>query len=576
MIVFHQASIQSPDHQDLFFIEKFVLDKGHRYGLIGPNGSGKTTFFSQCAKLPSVLLCPQKIPAPMQQMSWNDAVASLEGIFDYDGFYQTLELFEIPADCLIGTLSGGQQRIGLLAWTLFQHANHYLLDEPTNHLDLKGILWLEDYLSKNEHSILIISHDRAFLDNVVSGYWAIYDKKMRFYPGQFEDFLLKREQEEATLAQERTKKVISLAQEERYRERGVTARRKRNQKRVQRLYDLRAELSATQASSSKMRLDLVEFQNKGHKAQRLIEIKNYNLFDSSTRQNFTATLTRADRIALVGPNGCGKTTFLKGILNPDDEQVIFCRSLKVAYIDQQRRYDPEKTLLQHLSIDPHQMTIETPQGEQQVHPAVYLQRFGFLPDDLTTPYGQLSGGQQMKMALALSFVNYPDVLVLDEPTNDLDQESLEDLADWLGDYQGLVLFVSHDRYFIDQCATATWYWTAAGLIAHSGGVDADLLNKTLSFRRTQLHLQEPSGRSVLTSKSKSECEAKLLVKELAKIEKELDKLENEIKKIDILLSQAYENSNQDSAIKTLLGSRSSVQKQLDALWEEWEHKSSIQ
>ncbi|MBM4223031.1 MAG: ABC-F family ATP-binding cassette domain-containing protein [Gammaproteobacteria bacterium] len=576
-----QKTTVTTESADLFSIPKFIMKPGDRVGLIGVNGAGKSVFIKQLIDrvLPNqahIAYCSQVIPQQFLNLTFNDIVTQYTGIFNFEMFYQWMDTFHLPSDKPLSELSGGQKRQGILFYTLSQQADFYFFDEPTNHLDLRMIIWLENELKNSQRSYLIISHDRAFLEACVDGYWAIHERMLRFYPGKWSDYEEIRVCEEQTLEQERAKQRVVLAQEERYRERGVTARRKRNQKRVQRLQEIRATMKNDMNSAKSARLNLQQ-HNTSHMpaSQMLIRFNNYIPYFFRTNAcsiqlaPIERTLSRQDRIALVGPNGCGKTTFLNALCKQLDG-VEHLRTMRIAVIDQLRTLDPSRTVWSLLTDDYDEVQIENPSvGVRKMHPAPYAEQFGIDKDNLWTPYGKLSGGQQFKVCLAREMRLYPDVLIFDEPTNDLDQESLEELADWLEQHKGLVIFVSHDRYFIDQCATETWTWTPRHILMDVGGISDEVLRVSLHAWASEKNVNDRSSASVTTKSTP----VKVIPndKQLAQVEKAIAECEKFLTQYDQELSLAYsQNTVDDERIAKILSSQQQKQQQLERLYKEWE------
>jgi len=582
MISLQQTPL-SIDGEALFTIPKFIFQDRDRVGLIAANGLGKTTFLHALANksLPhnaTIALCPQKTPLEWLDQSWNDRVMEAPPLFQFQLFYDLTDQFQISVERPLSTLSGGQQRLGLICYVACQQAMHYLFDEPTNHLDLPTIAWLEKFLQKHCASYMIISHDRAFLEAITQGCWAIHENLLRYYAGNFEAYLEKRQEEEQSLEHQRQRNEVRLSQEERYRERGVTGRRKRNQKRVERLHELRDILSQTNHVAS-MNLQQTSSGAKGARPQQLIRFINYKpaqVFKSGEIRHDTTierALTRSDRIVLVGPNGCGKTTFLKAIQN-QVEGIEYCRPLVIESIDQHRLLDPKKTLLEHLTDDPHQITLQTSQGIQTVHPASYLEPFALTRNEFSIPYAKLSGGQQIKLCLALALMKNPDVLILDEPTNDLDSESLEELADWMAQYQGLVIVVSHDRYFIDQCATETWYWTTNGIYIHTGGIDSHLLARLETLDRSTAKASKSSKESKQNNNSGSDSgTSEPQSKKVEKIEKRIAQLETELAELNHKMLDYGPEEYNSPTMKKCVQKHAELSERLEKTILQWEELS---
>ena len=367
---------------------------------------------------------------------------------------ETLQRLHLPRDAQVGTLSGGTRKRVALAQALVARPDVLLLDEPTNHLDMDSILWLEDLLNGFKGSVVTISHDRAFLDAVCTRIVELDRGLLRSYPG---NFALYQQQKEEQLAQEA---VISaradklLAQEEVWIRKGVEARRTRSQSRVARLHKLRAERTARREALGSVRMDIASGVPSGKIVAELTEVsKRYG--DKVIVRDFSATILRGDKVGLIGPNGAGKTTLLKLILGeiaPDSGSVRQGANLQVAYFDQMREaLDLNATLEDFIS--PGSEWIEI--GSRKQHVKSYLGDFLFSPARAASPVRSLSGGERNRLLLARLFARPANVLVLDEPTNDLDIDTLELLEELLQNYEGTVFLVSHDRAFLDNVVTST-------------------------------------------------------------------------------------------------------------------------
>ena len=367
---------------------------------------------------------------------------------------ETLQRLHLPRDAQVGTLSGGTRKRVALAQALVARPDVLLLDEPTNHLDVDSILWLEDLLKSFKGSVVTISHDRAFLDAVCTRIVELDRGLLRSYPG---NFALYQQQKEEQLAQEA---VISaradklLAQEEVWIRKGVEARRTRSQSRVARLHKLRAERTARREALGSVRMDIASGVPSGKVVAELTEVsKRYG--DKVIVRDFSATILRGDKVGLIGPNGAGKTTLLKLILGeiaPDSGSVRQGANLQVAYFDQMREaLDLNATLEDFIS--PGSEWIEI--GSRKQHVKSYLGDFLFSPARAASPVRSLSGGERNRLLLARLFARPANVLVLDEPTNDLDIDTLELLEELLQNYEGTVFLVSHDREFLDNVVTST-------------------------------------------------------------------------------------------------------------------------
>lgn len=546
----------------LFNIPMFQLAHGNRVALLAPNGTGKSVFMRQLvaneiAHNMRLAYCPQQLPLQRREKSLLQWLETADDDFNVHEYYRLCQFFGLDLDRPVLTFSGGQERKAALAYALCQNAEIFLFDEPTNHLDVSSIVWLENYIKSKLQSYMIISHDLTFLENIVDGYWAIHENKLRYYEGDYAAYLSKRETEENSLATEHTRKLLALKAEERYRERGVTARRSRNQRRVEKLKSLREEIKSKPRSTS---LQFSDFTSSSMPASQMI-IKLTEFVPTYFQEGravdlfaLTRMITRKDRIAIVGENGKGKTTLLKRLLNIEEANVEHRFNIQVSTLDQQRLLDPESTPIEIVASGRTEIAIQTDDKEHFLHPLSYLKRFGLQTDQAMTQYGKLSGGEKMKVCLAKALAKPVDVLVLDEPTNDLDIEAVEELAELLTQFNGLVLLVTHDRYLIDQCATETWYLTSKELVIHPGGFEARFLEDTANIKNKQ--------------GSSSTKENRIQIK---KIMKEIEKNEAKLSEIEIKLTDngLYSKDSQGK-LKSLQDSKSALCEHIDRLYREWE------
>ena len=481
------------DHAD------FALESSERVGLIGRNGTGKSSLLKilagfekpddgnlqlqQNLRLAYVaqepVLAPESTVFESVRTGLNTVIDLIERYTQGDGnlgqlqdaielqdgwnweqrVNETLHRLHLDPDAQIKALSGGTRKRVALAQALVTQPDVLLLDEPTNHLDLDSIMWLETLLLEFKGSIVTITHDRTFLDRVATRIVELDRGRLNSYPGNFTTYLTLKEEQ---LAQET---VISakadklLAQEEVWVRKGVEARRTRSQSRITRLQQLRAQRSARRDAVGSVRMDIASGAPSGKLVAELTDVSK-SFGGRTVVRNFSATILRGDKIGLIGANGAGKTTLLKlilGELMPDSGKVRQGANLQVAYFDQMRNaLDLDATLEDFIS--PGSEWIEI--GNKRQHVKSYLGDFLFSPARANSPVRSLSGGERNRLLLARLFARPANVLVLDEPTNDLDIDTLDLLEELLQDYPGTVFLVSHDRTFLDNVVTST--------IAHEG------------------------------------------------------------------------------------------------------------
>jgi ABC transport system ATP-binding/permease protein len=479
------------DHTD------FSLEAGERVGLIGRNGTGKSSMLKIIARLEKaddgelvvqngvrVVYVAQEPPLDLDATIFEavsagvarakeliDLYSTGEGDLDalqaeieqLDGWNweqrvgETIERLSLNPESKISQLSGGMKKRVALAQALVARPEVLLLDEPTNHLDLKSILWLQDLLVDFSGALVTISHDRAFLDAVCTRIVELDRGVLRSFPGNFAAYVTQKADQLAMEETMNAKFDKVLAQEEIWIRQGVKARRTRATARITRLEQLRSEHAARRNVQGRVKLDIDSGEKSGKLVAELEDAcKAYG--DKVLVKNFTSTIMRGDKVALLGPNGAGKTTLLKmilGELKADSGKVRQGANMQVAYFDQMRdALNLEATLEDFISPGSEWIEIN---GARK-HVKSYLQDFLFSPARSLSPVKSLSGGERSRLLMARLFARPANVLVLDEPTNDLDIDTLELLEEMLQDYAGTVFLVSHDRAFVDNVATSIIAW----------------------------------------------------------------------------------------------------------------------
>ncbi|RKS86925.1 ATP-binding cassette subfamily F protein uup [Orbus hercynius] len=380
-----------------------------------------------------------------------------------------LSALSLDADMELSALSGGWLRKAALAKALVNEPDILLLDEPTNHLDIDGIAWLETFLKSFPGSIVFISHDRSFIRKMATRILDLDRGKITSWPGNYDAYLFGKEEALRVEELQNAEFDKKLAQEEVWIRQGIKARRTRNEGRVRALKTLRQEYSARRQVMGTAKVQIEEALRSGKIVFDLEQVC-YQIDNKQLVENFTAQVLRGDKIALIGPNGIGKTTLIKLMLNqlmPTSGSVHCGTKLEVAYFDQHRAdLDPDKTVMDNLAYGKQEVTVN---GRNR-HVLGYLQDFLFHPKRARTPVSALSGGEKNRLLLAKLFLKPSNLLILDEPTNDLDVETLELLEELVSEYNGTVLLVSHDRQFVDNAVNQCWFFEGQGVIhAYVGG-----------------------------------------------------------------------------------------------------------
>jgi ATP-binding cassette subfamily F protein uup len=391
-----------------------------------------------------------------------------------------LSKLELDPDAVVTTLSGGWRRRVLLARALVAEPDVLLLDEPTNHLDIEAITWLEEFLADYAGAVVFVTHDRAFLQRLATRIVEIDRGAVTSWPGDYATYLRKKEELLASEAIEQGKFDKRLAQEEVWLRRGVKARRTRDEGRVRALMAMREERAARRAQAGTVRLQAERAEASG---QLVFEAKGISrqFGGVSVVRDFSTRIMRGDRIGLIGPNGAGKTTLLRlliGDLEPDTGEVRQGANVQVAYYDQQReQLDPEKSVFDTVGDGNDRVTVN---GRTR-HVNAYLDDFLFPAERAASPVKSLSGGERNRLLLARLFTRPANVLVLDEPTNDLDLETLELLEAELVEWPGTLLLVSHDRAFLDNVVTSTLVFEGGGRVEdYVGGYEDWLRQRPLA------------------------------------------------------------------------------------------------
>ncbi|RYU68646.1 ABC transporter ATP-binding protein [Aliivibrio finisterrensis] len=495
-----------------------------------------------------------------------------------------LESLKLDGHTLLTDLSGGWQRKAALARALVSDPDVLLLDEPTNHLDVTTIEWLETFLKDFKGSIIFISHDRAFIQSMATRIVDLDRGNLSSYPGNYEEYLLAKEEALRVEADQNAQFDKVLAQEEAWIREGIKARRTRNEGRVRALKQLRRERSERREVMGKANIQVDE-SNRSGKIVFEAENLHYSIDGKNIVKNFSFNVMRGDRIALIGANGCGKSTLLKLMLDqlqPDSGKLHCGTKLEVAYFDQYREaLDPEKTVIDNLADGKQEVTV----GGRERHALSYLQDFLFSPKRARQPVKALSGGEKNRLLLARLFLRPNNLLILDEPTNDLDIETLELLEELLANYQGTLLLVSHDRQFVDNTVMTSWIFEGEGQIEEFVGGYHDAQRQRANVQATRDAMAptvKVKAEPVAATTQKVEQVAKpkklsyKLQRELEQLPEILEKLENEITELQEKVNDASFFQQDPKKTDEVLGRLAEAEQELEVAFERWEELEALQ
>ena len=528
-----------------------IIEPGQRIGLLGRNGAGKTTFMrllsgdvqpdhgSISLHNGKIALLPQDVPQDLRGSVHEivrTGVTLDPAVHDIDSDQWRIDhavdliltKMSLDGEARFENMSSGMKRRVLLARAIVDTPDLLLLDEPTNHLDIASIDWLETFLSRWPNAFMFITHDRQFLRKLATRILEIDGGKIFDWSCDYDTFL--RRKEESLAAQEKQDALFDkrLAQEEVWIRQGIKARRTRNEGRVRALKELRVQRSDRRSKIGTSNLQIQEGIRSGNLVAHA-EHLNFAYGERPILNDFSTTIMRGDRIGIIGPNGVGKTTLLKillGSLEPETGSIRLGTNLQIAYFDQLRaKLDPNKTVQDDVGDGYETVQIN---GASK-HIIGYLQDFLFTPDRARTPIKQLSGGERNRVLLAKLFTKPANVIVMDEPTNDLDAETLEMLEERLVQYAGTLLVVSHDREFLNNVVTSTIVFESDGQIRqYDGGYD-DWLRQTKST--VAKGIETGSTQAEKAASAKPATKIKLSFKEqseLKKLPEQIEALESQI------------------------------------------------
>ena len=586
-------------HLPLLDAASLQIEPGERIAVIGRNGTGKSTLLQLVGgELPpdsgSVW---RQTGLRIGRLAQDAALSDPRTVFDVvseglaslgDDDWQrdqrvalVLSRLGLPSASSAATLSGGWRRRVLLARALVGQPDLLLLDEPTNHLDIEAMTWLETFLVDYPGSVMFVSHDRVFLQRVATRIVELDRGRLTSWPGDYAAYGRAKDAWLASEAVQNAKFDKRLAEEEAWLRQGIKARRTRNEGRVRALVAMRSDRALRRAQAGSVRLQVDEGPRSG---QLVLEARAVSKAFGPNRVVAEASvrLMRGDRVGLIGPNGSGKTTMLRlltGDLEADAGEVRRGENVQIAYYDQQReQLDPERTVFDTIADGHDTVTV----NGQSLHVRGYLRNFLFPPERASSPVKALSGGERNRLLLARLFTRPANLLVLDEPTNDLDIETLELLEALLVDWPGTLLLVSHDRAFIDHVVTSTWAFEGEGRVQEYVGGYADWLrqrrhpepqhpepqNRELQNREPRTRNSEPGTQNRSAKPSYREQQ------ELERLPGLIDALEREQEHLNTTVADPAFYKETAEAIHRALARLDSLQQELLDAYARWDELDS--
>jgi len=629
LIRFDEVSLAFGDHV-ILREASLAIEPGERVCLIGRNGAGKSTTLKLitgelehdhgdivCSSNLVVSQLAQTLPEAMDQPVHDIVRSGLTDIQDlletykeqskleldkhglmalealhakidaHDGWHieqrieETISDLEIPAEKKMNELSGGWRRRVALAKALVQKPDLLLLDEPTNHLDIATIKWLEDKVYSYPGAVMFITHDRAFLQKLATRILEIDRGKITSWPGDYANFLRRKEK---SVEDEQTANALfdkKLGQEEVWIRQGIKARRTRNEGRVRALTKMRDEREERVKPDAHARIHIEEAEQSGRKVIRAKNV-SYRYVDAPLIENFSLKIMRGDRIGLIGNNGIGKTTLLRlllGDLEPQTGTLKHGTNLEVGYFDQLRQtLDLDKSVAYNVGEGRTYIKLN---GKDR-HIIGYLKGFLFTPKRAAMPVKALSGGERNRVILAKLFTRPANLLVLDEPTNDLDIETLEVLEQKLCEFKGTLIVVSHDREFLDNVVTSTIVFEKDGRIQEYVGGYSDWLRSGHELAETE----DPFGLSVAERKQGAAVERRMQKKatklsykdqrELDQLPAKIESIENSIAELQLVVSQPDFYSQDHELLQDKLKELADTEAQLEKCVERWSELEIMQ
>jgi len=594
LVTLDQVSIAF-GHLPLLDHASFQIEPGERVAVIGRNGTGKSTLLQILSgDLPpdsgTVLRQPGVRVARLVQdvpLSADRTVATVVGeglgaLDPHDEWQRqhqadmVMSRLSLPSDAIVDTLSGGWKRRVLLARALVGAPDLLLLDEPTNHLDIEAITWLESFLAEYRGAVAFVTHDRVFLERLATRIVELDRGMLTSWPGDYATFERKKEEWLANEELQNARFDKKMAQEEVWLRRGVKARRTRDEGRVKALMQMRAERLERRSRAGQVKLSIDSSDSSGKMVFEADRI-SYAYDTTPIVKNFSTRIMRGDRIGLIGPNGAGKTTLLRlllGDLVTTHGAVRRGANVQIAYYDQQReQLDPDRTVVDTIGNGNDTVTI----NGQPRHVHGYLQDFLFSPERARSPVRALSGGERNRLLLARLLTRPANTLVLDEPTNDLDLETLELLEQQLVEWPGTLLLVSHDRRFLDNVVTSTIAFEGQGRVEEYVGGYEDYLRQRAhpptppSSAPARLARADQEKPQAVARKKRSFKEER----EYAELPARIAALEDEQQRLNALLADSAFYTKPGSEITATVDRVARIDEELLAAMERWDALDAI-
>ena len=557
------------------------VNKGDKIGVIGVNGTGKSTFLKIIAGLEeadagqvvkgkgvTVAYLEQKAQFPEKDTILGYVLRGKQHSSEAEAKTILTKLGITEFDKDIHTLSGGQKKRVALAKTLVEPAEVLILDEPTNHLDNEMVIWLEDYIRQFKGELLMVTHDRYFLDNVTNRIVELDRTHLYSYDTNYSGFLeLKTQREQMEMATEEKRQNI-LRRELEWIRRGCQARSTKQQARIDRYEDMKEASRQARASFEKQAMEMNSVTSRlGKKTIELEDITK--AYDGITYiRDFSYIFLRDDRIGIIGRNGCGKSTLMKiitGQIQPDSGTVSIGETVKIGYFMQENEpLDEKMTVLEYVRSIGEYVTTATGKATA----SQMCERFLFTPKMQWTPIEKLSGGEKRRLYLLSVLMSAPNVLILDEPTNDLDIETLEILEDYLDGFAGIVITVSHDRYFLDRIVDRIFAFDENGILHQYEGGFSDYYEKSGGMQAKQAKIAEkPKGKKEYNKDREKKLRFSYKEqKEYEVIDEEIAALEQKIAKLDSEIEMA---ATQYSRLTELTQEKSELEEQLEFKMNRW-------